>query len=114
MASSDPVKRTDRAVFGTDRQVDIEGSGIQGFVAHKGLYGHKIHPVLVEMGTEGMAEGVAGKTFGPSKLLFGLMDMPGEEEGINGVRRDPLFWEEPSSWPAACEPVLRKDGEGSF
>ena len=104
------VKRADLGVSGAESQMDIDHSGIEGFMPHKVFYGQEIHTVFIKMSTKGVPEGMAGDPVGPAEFILMVMDMPGDKEGINGPFRVILFRKEPAGWLSAGKPVLCEDG----
>lgn len=92
--------------------MDINGGRIQRFMSKEGLDSKKIGTILVEMGAESMAEGVAGKAMDPAKLCFA-----GENGLVYGVGdhmlvRMAVFREKPSHGFAGWEPVISKNLQG--
>ena len=83
-------------------------------MSQQGLYGKQIHPVLIQMGAESMAEGMAGKAAFPAELVLMGMDMSGKEKGINGPVLSVLFREEVTPWFPICKPVLREQVKSRF
>lgn len=85
---------------------------------HKCFYGKQVRAVLIQVGAESMAEGVAGKPAPPSKSVLMGMDVPREEEGVDGPVLPVLFREKEALGPATFIPVageqvqcgMRKDG----
>lgn len=63
--------------------MDIDKSGRDTLMAHECLDGHKISTIFIKMGPESVAESMAGDPFGPAKLLFVIMNMPGDKESID-------------------------------
>lgn len=70
------IKRTDSLSEGAAGKVDIDGSGMQGSMSHKGFNGKQVGAVFVQMRAKGMAEGMAGKPALPSQPVLMGMDMP--------------------------------------
>jgi hypothetical protein len=50
--------------------MDIDHGGVQGLVAHEMLDCEKVGTVLIKVGAEGMAEGMAGDAVLPAETLF--------------------------------------------
>ena len=92
--------------------MDIQNSGTDTFMAHECLDGHKISTIFIKMGPESVPESMAGDPFGPAKLYFVIMDMPGDKESIDRAGRVSLFGKEQTGRPAACKPVRLKDLQG--
>ena len=81
-------------------------------MTEKRLDGEKISPILIEMRTESMAEGMTGKPSGPAETVLMGMDMTGKVEGVYRFVRICLLMKEESHRPSALKPVLRKTIEG--
>ncbi len=81
---------------------------------HQCFNGKQVHAVFVQMGAEGMAEGMAGKPVLPAQPVLMGMDMPGEEEGVDGPVFPILLWEEVSPGLPVCKPVLCQQVKGSL
>ena len=56
--------------------------------------------------------GVAGDALRPAQAAFVCMDVPGKEEGVDGLVPAGLFREKVSHGTAAFEPVLCQDVKG--
>ena len=97
-----------------NRKVDIDRCRFQRFMTHQGFDRQEIGSVFIKVGSESMAEGMAGKAFRPAKILFVRSDMTGKEEGIDWPGRIRLFREKPACRPAAFKPVLGEDAKGIF
>ena len=70
------------------------------------FYGEKICSILIQMGSEGVTERVAGQLLLPSQFFFVGMNMPAEIEGIYGSVRTILFGEEIASGLSSFIPIL--------
>lgn len=79
---------------------------------HEGLDGEQVRAVLVEVGAESVPEGMAGDALRPAQAAFVCMDVPGKEEGVDGLVPAGLFREKVSHGTAAFEPVLCQDVKG--
>lgn len=109
-APSHPVKGADSAFDGTAAgQVDINGRGRKGLVSHEGLDGEQVRAVFVKVRAESMAEGMTGDALRPAQAALMLMDVPQEEEGVDGFVPSGLFRKEITHGAAAGEPVLCED-----
>ncbi len=113
MRPSQPVKRADSAVNGTAAsQMDINGCGRKGFMSHERLDGEQVRAVLVKVCAKSMAERMAGDTLRPAQAALMPMDVPGEEEGVDGLIPPGLLRKEVAHGTAAGTPVLCEDIQG--
>ena len=80
----------------------------------KGLYGKQVNTVFIEVGPQGVAEGMAGDAVRPAEFLFMPCDPPGKVERVYGLVRVFCLVEEVSHGPAALEPVLCEQVQGVF
>lgn len=112
--SSYQVKRADSLTDTIRSKMHVNGGGVQGFMPKESLDGKQVGTILVKMGAEGMAEGMAGQTVWPAKPLLVGMDMSGEIEGVDGLVSTMLFWKEPVCGSAVSKPVLGQDGKSFF
>ena len=69
------VKRADRRRSSIGRKVYVDSRRMKGFVPHKCFNGKQIHTILIEMGSESMAEGMTGNSALPSEPVLMGMDM---------------------------------------
>lgn len=83
-------------------------------MSEEGLDREEIHPVLVKMGAEGMAEGMTGDAVIMAKLILSLRDVAADKEGIDRAVLPALFREEITGRSAAGKPVVGKDSEGGI
>lgn len=83
-------------------------------MAKECFYGEQVSAVLIQMGAKSMAEGMAGEAVRPAEPALMLMDVTGEEEGIDGRIGTILFREEPIHGPATGEPVLSEQIKCGF
>lgn len=81
---------------------------------HKSFYGKQVGSVLIQVGTKGVAEGMASKPVRPSQPVLVGMDMPGKKKSVNGAVISALFWKKKPHWPAAFKPVPGKKIKGSL
>ena len=81
-------------------------------MSHKGLDGKQVRAVLVKMCAESMAERMAGDTLRPAQAALMPMDVPGEEEGVDGLIPPGLLRKEVAHGTAAGTPVLCEDIQG--
>jgi len=116
MHLSQPVKRADSAFHGTAAsQMDINGCGRKGFMSYECLDGEQVRAVLVKVCAKSMAERMAGDMLRPAQAALMRMDVPGEEEGVDGrLIPSGLFWKEITHGTAAGMPVLCEDIQGSL
>lgn len=77
------VQRADGSAGAIGSKVDVNRSGGDGFMPEQCLDCKQIRAVLVEMGAESMPEGMAGQLFLPTEPPLMLMDMAGQEKGVN-------------------------------
>lgn len=83
-------------------------------MSHKGFYGKQVSAILIQVGAERMAEGVAGKPALPTEPVLMGMDVPGEEEGVDRLVLPALLGEQEASGPAAIKPVAGKQVKGGM
>lgn len=76
---------------------------------HEGLDGEQVGAVLVKVGAESVAEGMAGDALRPAQAALMGMDVPGKEERVDGLIPAGLLGEEVPRRTPAGEPVLRED-----
>lgn len=81
-------------------------------MSHKCFNGEQIGPVFIKVGTESVAERMAGDTLGPAQAAFMFVDVSGEEESVDGLVPSGLFREKIPPWTATGEPVLCEDIQG--
>lgn len=80
----------------------------------QGFNGKQVNPILIKVGAEGMAEGMAGNPLRPSKGTLHIMDMPGQIKGVDRLIVSGLLWKKPVHGFAKLEPVGGQDVQGSF
>ena len=112
--TSHPVKGADSAAGAVACQMDIDDGRMDGLMSQEGLDGEKVRAVLVKVGAESVAEGMAGDTLRPAQPAFVCMDMSGKEKGVDGLVPAGLFRKKVSHRTPAFEPVPCKDVEGSL
>ena len=113
-STSHPVKGADGGDGAVPGEVDINGGGIEGLMSKEGLDGEEVDAVFVEVGAEGVAEGMAGEPSGPAEAVLMGMDVPGEEEGVDRPVLPVLLWEKITHRPSAGKPVLSEDVQSGF
>ena len=89
--------------------MDIEQSGVQGFMSHKGFDRQEVSAVFIEMGTKRMPERMAGDPVFPAEGIFMCAHMAHDIKGINRAGRIRLFWKKTAGWAVISIPVFRKD-----
>ena len=82
------------------RKVDVDGSGIDAFMSHKGFEGKQVGSVLIMISGKSMPKSMAGKAVFPSQFLLVGTD----------VIRDTLVVDESGRIPFLCE----KESPGPF
>lgn len=83
-------------------------------MSHEMFDGKQVCPVFVKVGSERMAEGMAGKPVFPAEERFMGMQMSGNVKGIDGTGRVRLLWKKPAGRAAARKPVLSQKVKGFF
>ena len=89
--------------------MDIDQGRIQGLMPHKVLDRQEICAAFIQVGSESMAEGMAGKPVLPAKGILMSPHMAHDVKGINGTGRICLFWEKPAAGTSVFKPVSRED-----
>ena len=89
--------------------MDIDESGVERLVSHKVLDSQKVSSVFIEMGTKGMAEGMAGDPVFPAEGLFVGPHMPHDIKRVNRPGRIRLLRKKPVVRAAIFKPVLGED-----
>lgn len=84
----------------------IDKSGIQGLMPKDRLDSEDICTIFIQVGPQGMPEGMAGKPPWPAKEVFMFVDVSGKEKGIDRPVWISLFRKEPAHRSARLEPVL--------
>ena len=92
--------------------MDIDGSGVNGFMSEEGLDGKKIGAVFIKVCAEGMAEGMTGQPVRPAEALLMSSDVAGDIESVDRTFTAVDFREEPVSGTIIGIPVLSEDIEG--
>lgn len=81
---------------------------------HKGLNGKQVRAILVKVCAKSMAERMAGDALRPAQAALMFMDVPGEEESIDGLIPPGLLWEKVSPRMPAGAPVESEGVQGSL
>ena len=81
-------------------------------MSHERLDGEQVRAVLVKVCAKSMAERMAGDTLRPAQAALMPMDVPGEEEGVDGLIPPGLLRKEVAHGTAAGTPVLCEDIQG--
>lgn len=92
--------------------MDIDQGRVEGLMSHKVLDRQKIRAVFIQMGSESMSEGMAGKPVFPAKGILMGPHVPADIKSINWTCGVCLFWEKPFFRAAGMEPVLRENIQG--
>ena len=95
-------------------EMDINGGGIERLMSKEGLDGEEVGAVFIEVGAEGMPEGMAGESLWPAEAFLMGMDVPGEEEGVDRAVLPILLWEKITHRFSAGKPVLSQDVQGGL
>ena len=111
-ATSHAVERADSGDGAIPGEVDIDGSGIERLMSKECLDGEEVGAVFVEVGAEGMSQGVAGQAVRPAEAF-----LMGKESLVYGIGDDmlvrvSLFREKPSHRLSISFPVIGEDKEG--
>ena len=82
--------------------MDINGSGTDALMSHKGFQREQICTVLVMISGKSMPEGMAGKTVIPAQFFFMGTVKVRDPLMIDRFRGIPLLWEKPVTWTLPC------------
>lgn len=73
--------------------MDVDGSGIDAFMSHKGFEGKQVRPVLIMISGKSMPESMAGKAVFPSQFLLMGTDVIWDTLVVDGPGRISFLWE---------------------
>lgn len=73
--------------------MDVDGSGIDAFMSHKGFEGKQVRPVLIMISGKSMPESMAGKAVFPSQFLLVGTDVIWDTLVVDGPGRISFLWE---------------------
>ena len=89
--------------------MDIDQGGAEGFVPHEILNGQQIRPILIEMGSKGMPERMAGDAVLPAEGILQFPHFPHNVKRIDGAGFVFRMREKPSIRSAGIKPVVCED-----